>query len=213
MIKSELVQRVAEKNLHLHRADLEKVVNAILDRIASALTQRDRVELPRRTSGLRLFNCRVADRLGERLTAVFGNLAGADVAVIDLIPVVNEPRHLLGRLLWSVSTVADAPRSSTKSMWLEEIASPPQKRTPSERMLGVAKFVASDRLLKTGRQGCRGVRCRPVGLMGDIEGAGAANTMPLRAASLGFVRFSRCSVRRGVTWVCSRTAVCTTQIL
>ena len=31
MIKSELVHRVAEKNLHLHRADLEKVVNAILD--------------------------------------------------------------------------------------------------------------------------------------------------------------------------------------
>ena len=45
MIKSELVQRVAEKNLHLHRADLEKVVNAILVQIESALAQRHRVEL------------------------------------------------------------------------------------------------------------------------------------------------------------------------
>jgi integration host factor subunit beta len=45
MIKSELVQRLADKNLHLHRADLEKVVNAILNQIESALAQRHRVEL------------------------------------------------------------------------------------------------------------------------------------------------------------------------
>jgi integration host factor subunit beta len=56
MIKSELVQRLAEKNLHLHRADLEKVVNAILDQIESALAQRHRVEL--RGFGVALGCCR-----------------------------------------------------------------------------------------------------------------------------------------------------------
>ena len=45
MIKSELVKRAAEKNLHLHKAEVQKVVDAILDRIELALMQRDRVEL------------------------------------------------------------------------------------------------------------------------------------------------------------------------
>jgi nucleoid DNA-binding protein len=45
MIKSELVKRAAEKNLHLHKAEVQKVVDAIFDRIELALMQRDRVEL------------------------------------------------------------------------------------------------------------------------------------------------------------------------
>jgi hypothetical protein len=44
MIKSELVQ-LAEKNPHLHRTVLEKIVNAVLDQIESALAQRNRVEV------------------------------------------------------------------------------------------------------------------------------------------------------------------------
>ncbi|MGH6800397.1 MAG: integration host factor subunit beta [Methylocella sp.] len=45
MIKSELVQRIAVRNPHLYLRDVEKIVNAILDEISSALSRGDRVEL------------------------------------------------------------------------------------------------------------------------------------------------------------------------
>ena len=45
MIKSERVQRIAERNPHLNQRDVEKIVNAILDTITEALTRGDRVEL------------------------------------------------------------------------------------------------------------------------------------------------------------------------
>ncbi len=45
MIKSELVQRIANRNPHLYLRDVEKIVNAILDEITGALSRGDRVEL------------------------------------------------------------------------------------------------------------------------------------------------------------------------
>ena len=45
MIKSELVQRVADRNPHLYLRDVEHIVNAILDEITHALSRGDRVEL------------------------------------------------------------------------------------------------------------------------------------------------------------------------
>jgi integration host factor subunit beta len=45
MIKSELVQKIAERNPHLYQRDVEKIVNAILDTITEALARGDRVEL------------------------------------------------------------------------------------------------------------------------------------------------------------------------
>ena len=45
MIKSELVQRIAEQNPHLYQRDVENIVNAILDEISDAMTRGDRVEL------------------------------------------------------------------------------------------------------------------------------------------------------------------------
>jgi integration host factor subunit beta len=45
MIKSELVQRIANRNPHLYVRDVEKIVNAILDEITGALSRGDRVEL------------------------------------------------------------------------------------------------------------------------------------------------------------------------
>jgi integration host factor subunit beta len=45
MIKSELVQRLAEANPHLYQRDVEAIVTAIFDEIAAALTRGDRVEL------------------------------------------------------------------------------------------------------------------------------------------------------------------------
>lgn len=45
MIKSELVQRIAEQNPHLYQRDVENIVNAILDEITDALRNGNRVEL------------------------------------------------------------------------------------------------------------------------------------------------------------------------
>ena len=45
MIKSELVQHIAEQNPHLYQRDVENIVNAILDEVTEALMRGDRVEL------------------------------------------------------------------------------------------------------------------------------------------------------------------------
>lgn len=45
MIKSELVQRIANRNPQLYQRDVENIVNAILDEITGALARGDRVEL------------------------------------------------------------------------------------------------------------------------------------------------------------------------
>jgi integration host factor subunit beta len=45
MLKSELVERVVVKRPHLSRGDVERVVDAMLDKIAAAMSQRDRVEM------------------------------------------------------------------------------------------------------------------------------------------------------------------------
>jgi integration host factor subunit beta len=45
MIKSELVLKIAEANPHLYQRDIENIVNAILDEIANAMANGDRVEL------------------------------------------------------------------------------------------------------------------------------------------------------------------------
>ncbi|SON57242.1 Integration host factor subunit beta [Hartmannibacter diazotrophicus] len=45
MIKSELVQRIAAQNPHLYQRDIENIVNTILDTIAGAMANGDRVEL------------------------------------------------------------------------------------------------------------------------------------------------------------------------
>jgi integration host factor subunit beta len=45
MIKSELVQKLADKNPHLYHRDVERIVNAVLDEIIRAMKTDDRVEL------------------------------------------------------------------------------------------------------------------------------------------------------------------------
>jgi len=45
MIKSELVQIIANRNPHLFLRDVENIVNAIFDEIADALADGNRVEL------------------------------------------------------------------------------------------------------------------------------------------------------------------------
>ena len=45
MVKSELIERVAELNPHLYQRDVERIVTAIFDEIATALSRGGRVEL------------------------------------------------------------------------------------------------------------------------------------------------------------------------
>ena len=45
MIKSELVQKLADANPHLYHRDVELIVNTVLDTISKALAEGDRVEL------------------------------------------------------------------------------------------------------------------------------------------------------------------------
>ncbi len=45
MIKSELVQRLAQANPHLYQRDVERIVGTIFEEIAQALSRGDRVEL------------------------------------------------------------------------------------------------------------------------------------------------------------------------
>ena len=54
MIKSELIDKLAEANPHLYHRDVERVVNTILDGITDALADGDRVEL----RGFRAFSVR-----------------------------------------------------------------------------------------------------------------------------------------------------------
>ena len=45
MIKSELVQKIADKNPHLYHRDVERIVNRVFDEIIAAMKDGNRVEL------------------------------------------------------------------------------------------------------------------------------------------------------------------------
>ena len=45
MIRSELIQKLADENPHLYQRDVERIVNTIFDEVTSAMARGDRVEL------------------------------------------------------------------------------------------------------------------------------------------------------------------------
>ncbi len=45
MIRSELIQKIADENPHLFHRDVERIVNTVFDRITMAMANGDRVEL------------------------------------------------------------------------------------------------------------------------------------------------------------------------
>ncbi|MEO0402647.1 MAG: integration host factor subunit beta [Pseudomonadota bacterium] len=45
MIRSELIQKIADENPHLYQRDVERIVNTIFDQVTDAMSRGDRVEL------------------------------------------------------------------------------------------------------------------------------------------------------------------------
>ena len=45
MLRSELIERIAERTSHLYQRDVEHIVGAILEEVEAALSRGDRVEL------------------------------------------------------------------------------------------------------------------------------------------------------------------------
>ena len=45
MIRSELIQKIADENPHLYQRDVERIVNTVFEEIIEALARGDRVEL------------------------------------------------------------------------------------------------------------------------------------------------------------------------
>lgn len=90
VIKSELVQRIAEKNPHLYQRDIEKVVNAVLNGITDALVRGDRVEL----RGFGAFSVKRRDaRLGRNPRT------GDHVAVVEkAVPFFKTGKEMRERL-------------------------------------------------------------------------------------------------------------------
>ena len=90
MIKSELILKIAEQNPHLYEQDATDIVNAILDTVANALAQGDRVEV-------RGFGVFTAKRRGAR--AGRNPRSGAVVAVSEkAVPTFKMSREMLRRL-------------------------------------------------------------------------------------------------------------------
>ena len=90
MIKSELVQRIAERNPHLYLRDVENIVNAIIDEITDALAKGNRVEL----RGFGAFSIKHRDaRLGRNPRT------GAHVSVAEkAVPFFKTGKELRERL-------------------------------------------------------------------------------------------------------------------
>ena len=45
MIRSELIQKIADENPHLYQRDVERIVNTVFDEVTGAMSHGDRVEL------------------------------------------------------------------------------------------------------------------------------------------------------------------------
>ena len=57
MIRSELIQKIAEENPHLYQRDVERIVNTVFEEIIEAMARGDRVEL----RGFGAFSVKVRD--------------------------------------------------------------------------------------------------------------------------------------------------------
>ena len=90
MIRSELIQKLADENPHLFQRDVERIVNTIFDEITEAMARGDRVEL----RGFGAFSVKKRDsRVGRNPRT------GASVAVAEKhVPFFKTGKLLRDRL-------------------------------------------------------------------------------------------------------------------
>ncbi len=90
MIKSELVQQIAEDNPHLYQRDVERIVSTLFEEITAALARGDRVEL----RGFGAFSVKKRDaRMGRNPRT------GADVPVPEkVVPFFKAGKGLRERM-------------------------------------------------------------------------------------------------------------------
>ena len=90
MLKSELIERIAAENPYLYHRDVEKIANAILDTVTTALARGDRVEL----RGFGVFRVKTRDARTGR-----NPRDGAKVAVsAKVVPTFKPSRDMHHRL-------------------------------------------------------------------------------------------------------------------
>ena len=94
MIRSELIQKIADENPHLYQRDVERIVNTIFDEIIEAMARGDRVEL----RGFGAFSVKKRDarlgrnpRTGQTVTVPAKRLPFFRVGK-ELKELVNQPR-------------------------------------------------------------------------------------------------------------------------
>lgn len=101
MLKSELVQKLAEKNPHLYHQDLERIVNIVLNEITETLKDGGRVEL----RGFGAFTTKSRDgRVGRN-----PRTGAAVVVEPKRVPYFRASRDLLERLNEAETTLHELP--------------------------------------------------------------------------------------------------------
>ena len=89
MIRSELIQKLADENPHLYQRDVERIVNSIFEEITEAMARGDRVEL----RGFGAFSVKQRDaRVGRNPRT------GESVAVEKHVPFFKTGKLLRDRL-------------------------------------------------------------------------------------------------------------------
>ena len=90
MIRSELIQKLADENPHLFQRDVERIVNTIFDEITETMARGDRVEL----RGFGAFSVKKRDsRIGRNPRT------GASVSVVEKhVPFFKTGKLLRDRL-------------------------------------------------------------------------------------------------------------------
>ncbi|MGR3590963.1 MAG: HU family DNA-binding protein [Limimaricola soesokkakensis] len=106
MLRSELVQRIADENPHLRRRDVDRIINIVLGEIINALACGDRVEL----RGFGVFSVtRLDPRPGRNPKT------GAPVEVQEThVPRFRASKKLLARLNGAFAEPSDARALDTR---------------------------------------------------------------------------------------------------
>ena len=74
MIRSELIQKLADENPHLFQRDVERIVNTIFDEITETMARGDRVEL----RGFGAFSVKKRDSRIGRNPRIGASVSGAE---------------------------------------------------------------------------------------------------------------------------------------